>query len=189
MSPEALARRDFSPEEKENPSRSRSTTEPKGATRLLPDDVPAREGAVEEYLRLLDQGIDVCTRWEEWSDRQFAALAQGDIAALVAVSARQARLVDTFFRLEYQWQHVRRLVAESESGVLPEVVARREVLLFAAERVFAANYRNLRALNAVSLLATATEPLVSQERAGVYDRQGHKGGHKAPVRKMVDREG
>jgi hypothetical protein len=152
----------------------------------------------EEYVRLLDQGIDFCTRWEEWADRQFAALAKGDFTALVSVSARQARMVDAFFRLEYQWQQIKRDLGIEGSAVIPDIEARRQTLLSAAERVFAANYRNLRALNALGLLSAATEPLVTGvsgagERAAVYDRQGHKGpahaARDAAVRKIVDREG
>ena len=150
-----------------------------------------QEQRVEEYLRLVDQGIDLCVSWEEWSDRQFAALVNGDITSLVSVSARQARLVEAFFRLEFQWQQIRAAATASgdPSSDPSNVAARRDMLLAAAERVFAANYRNIRALNALGLLAAVTEPLVNHERAPVYDRQGHRNADKGPVRRMVDREG
>jgi hypothetical protein len=141
---------------------------------------------------LYQQGMTLCSQWEQLGEQQFTALEQGDLSSLAVIQTGQLRLADQLYRLQQNWQR-----AYSESAAsprnelqlgLPSLRQMRSEFLGMVQRVFAINSRNVKALAILIMLGNNAEPATAAS-ANVYDSRGSV----VPSRRLrptsIDREG
>jgi len=152
-------------------------------------------------LQFLGQCADLCAQWEDWADQLFEALRGGDLNALTTVTAQQANLAACFGQLEVQRRRLQEVGPRrgadgvqadppaTSSRLRTELRARRWTLQAAANRVLAANCRNLKALRVLQALGGACEAQMVPAQACLYSRPGGPAKPRQAIHAIIDRRG
>lgn len=166
---------------------------------ILPDASSELTRAPEaEALALLEKGIALCGRWEQFTAQQFAALERKDLQAFSAAHLSQLSLADQLYDLELRWQKLVRTFQQNptegerekgSSSLQASLRAKQLEFVAAARRASAANYLTAKALAASMLLQAVCEPLAAVKGGQTYSRDGRaQAGHRS-ITVALDREG
>lgn len=166
---------------------------------ILPDaSSESTRAPEEEALALLEKGIALCGRWEEFTTQQFAALARKDLQAFSAAHLGQLNLADQLYDLELRWQRLAQALQQKppeeegkgrSSSLKANLKAKQLEFVAAARRASAANYLNAKALAASMLLQAVCEPLAAARSEQTYGRDGRSQTAHRSLTVTLDREG